>query len=190
MSLKELTWENHKNAERKEFASILMSGSIDPFLYYKYLANQKLIYASLETRLPLFEMGIQGIARSHLIDEDMRELEKLHGFNPHVDNLIVQSTIDYMTYCAKKATPLHLAEDVSLEDTLALVPHMYVRHFGDMYGGAMIAKRVPGTGMMYKFNDKDLLKEKVRAILNDDMADEANICFEFAIRLFGELVDD
>ena len=40
MSLKELTWENHKSAERKEFASILMSGSIDPFLYYKYLYKQ------------------------------------------------------------------------------------------------------------------------------------------------------
>ena len=52
----------------------------------------------------------------------------------------------------------------------------------------MIAKRVPGSGMLYKFDEKDLLKSKVRAILNDDMADEANICFEYAIRLFGELV--
>jgi len=34
MSLKELTWENHKSAERKKFASILMSGDIDPLLYY------------------------------------------------------------------------------------------------------------------------------------------------------------
>ena len=85
---------------------------------------------------------------------------------------------------------LGLAEDETLEDTLALVPHMYVRHFGDMYGGAMIAKKVPGMGMMYKFEEKDLLKAKVRAILTDDMADEANICFEYAIRLFGELVDE
>ena len=53
----------------------------------------------------------------------------------------------------------------------------------------MIAKKVPGLGMMYKFKDKEGLKEKVRAILNDEMADEANICFEFAIRLFEELVE-
>ena len=187
MSLKELTKDNHRNAERKEFASILMSGSIDPFLYYKYLANQKLIYTALEIRLPLFGMGIQDIARSHLIDEDMKELEELHGFH-FVDGLIMPSTVEYMTHCEKKVSLRSLAKDETLEDTFALIPHMYVRHFGDMYGGAMIAKRVPGSGMMYKFDEKDLLKSKVRAILNDDMADEANICFEYAIRLFGELV--
>jgi heme oxygenase len=67
---------------------------------------------------------------------------------------------------------------------------MYVRHFGDMYGGAMIAKKVPGSGMMYYFEEKEELKEKLRSLLNDDMADEANRCFEFAIRLFEELVNE
>jgi len=187
MSLKELTKDNHRNAERKEFASILMSGSIDPFLYYKYLTNQKLIYTALEIRLPLFSMGIQDIARSHLIGEDMQELEQLHGFH-FVNELVMPSTLEYMTYCEKKVNLWLNHEQGTLEDKFELIPHMYVRHFGDMYGGAMIAKRVPGSGMMYKFDEKDLLKSKVRAILNDDMSDEANICFEYAIRLFGELV--
>ena len=101
----------------------------------------------------------------------------MHGFY-FEDDLILPSTLEYVEYCNNVA------------DGSVLIPHMYVRHFGDMYGGAMIAKRVPGLGMMYKFKEKDLLKEKVRAILTDDMADEANICFEFAIRLFGELVDE
>jgi len=111
---------------------------------------------------------------------DLLELELEYGFDqdkyPQAD-LLTRSTKDYLNYCENKDKP---------ED---LIPHMYVRHFGDMYGGAMIAKKVPGLGMMYKFKDKEGLKEKVRAILNDDMADEANICFEFAIRLFEELVE-
>ena len=57
-------------------------------------------------------------------------------------------------------------------------------------GGAIIKKYVPGKGRMYEFNDKEDLKLKVRALLHDDMADEANACFRFAIRLFGELDDD
>ena len=64
---------------------------------------------------------------------------------------------------------------------------MYVRHFGDMYGGAIIQKRVPGSGTMYNFDNKEELKQLLRELLTDDMAEEANICFEFAIRLFEEL---
>ena len=178
MSLKELTWENHKSAERKKFASILMSGSIDPFLYYKYLTNQYYMYVTLESKLPLDKLEIADIRRAGLMRMDLLELELEYGFDKDKypqNDLLTRSTKDYLSYCESKDKP---------ED---LIPHMYVRHFGDMYGGAMISKKVPGLGMMYKFKDKEGLKTKVRAILNDDMADEANACFEFAIRLFEEL---
>ena len=193
MSLKELTWENHKSAERKEFASILMSGSIDPFLYYKYLVNQYYKYLALEPRVPLKELGVEDIARCKHIRSDMKELELTHGFH-FEDDLILPSTLEYLQYCERKV-PINSVwdewnEDAEIEHMMTLVPHLYVRHFGDMYGGAMIAKKVPGMGMMYKFKEKDLLKAKVRAILTDDMADEANVCFEFAIKLFGELVNE
>ena len=32
MSLKELTYEHHRNAERQQFVKVLMSGKIDPKL--------------------------------------------------------------------------------------------------------------------------------------------------------------
>jgi hypothetical protein len=41
---------------------------------------------------------------------------------------------------------------------------------------------------MYEFEDKENLKASLRELLIDDMAPEANICFEYAIRLFEELV--
>lgn len=175
MNLKELTAENHRSAERKKFAKTLMSGTIDPALYYRYLTNQFYSYAMLEIRLPLCELGIEDIRRANLIRDDLQELEATYGF-VYSGALITRSTQEYLTYVESAKS--------------SLIPHMYVRHFGDMYGGSMIAKRIPGSGKMYEFKDKELLKTKVRAILDDSMADEANKCFEFAIRLFTELEDD
>jgi len=48
MSLKDLTKDNHTNAERQEFVKILFSGSIDPKLYATYLYNQFPMYELLE----------------------------------------------------------------------------------------------------------------------------------------------
>lgn len=176
MNLKELTWENHKSAERKDFAKVLMSGSIDCYLYYKYLYNQYYCYLALESKLPLDELGISEIARADKIREDITELEQVEWDCGYCDLVITNTTVEYVEYCQ--------------ENYDKLLPHMYVRHFGDMYGGAMIAKKIPGQGQMYKFNDKEALKTKVRAMLDDSMADEANRCFEFAIKLFGELSNE
>jgi heme oxygenase len=56
-----------------------------------------------------------------------------------------------------------------------------------MYGGQMIKKRNPGSGTMYDFDNVEELKIRVRSMLSDDLAEEANRCFEFAIQLFTEL---
>lgn len=179
MSLKELTWENHKKAERKEFASILMSGNIEPALYYRYLVNQYYMYTMLEGALQVngFPAMMYDVFRSGKILEDMNELEKNFDlkFTP---SLLGHVTHEYITHID------NISRDKEYEKLLA---HMYVRHFGDMYGGAMIAKKVPGSGKMYEFEDKETLKAKLREMLTDDMAPEANICFEYAIKLFEEL---
>lgn len=179
MNLKELTWENHKNAERKEFASILMSGKIAPELYYKYLANQYYMYTILEENLRLngFPAPLYTVFRAMYILEDMKELEEMHDFkfNPSDVYPLVHDYVNRIEQLSRN------------RDYDGLVAHMYVRHFGDMYGGAMIAKKVPGEGRMYQFEDKENLKTKLRELLNDDMADEANRCFTYAIKLFEEL---
>jgi len=179
MNLKELTWENHKKAERKKFASVLMSGKITPELYYRYLTNQFYMYNILEARLRNLapELVETGVFRAERIRADMQELEEQHGFvfDP---KLLTVVTSEYANHIEN----LMLNEDVD-----GLIAHMYVRHFGDMYGGAMISKRVPGSGSMYEFEDKENLKVYLRGLLNDDMAPEANRCFEYAIRLFEEL---
>ena len=74
------------------------------------------------------------------------------------------------------------------DDPEKLMAHVYVRHLGDLAGGQMISKRVPGHGKYYQFEDADLLKTAIRERINDNMADEANLCFEYAIQLFDEMM--
>lgn len=179
MNLKELTWENHKKAERKGFAKILLSGEIDPELYYRYLTNQYYNYVILEDALKIrgLPAWIQPVFRASHILKDMQELEELHGFfyDPYITTASNAQYVEHIYNLEKN------------NEYEKLIAHMYVRHFGDMYGGAIIKKRVPGSGTMYDFTNKEKLKLYVRELLTDEMAVEANICFEFAIRLFEEL---
>jgi heme oxygenase len=61
---------------------------------------------------------------------------------------------------------------------------------GDLSGGQMIKKKVPGSGTMFDFADKDTAKEIIRSRINDSMADEAKICFDFATSLFKEMINE
>ena len=66
--------------------------------------------------------------------------------------------------------------------------HLYVRHMGDLAGGQMIVKRVPGSGKYYKFTDPEALKDAIRERLDDSMADEAIVCFQYAREFFDEMM--
>jgi heme oxygenase len=61
---------------------------------------------------------------------------------------------------------------------------------GDLSGGQMIRKKVPGMGKMFDFADINAAKEVIRSKINDSMADEAKKCFDFATALFKEMIND
>lgn len=174
MSLKELTYEAHRNAETQPFVKTLFSGNIDPELYATYLFNQHKMYDLLE----VFAMA-QGlmndyptIRRAPSIWEDYEELWKYEEAPT-----LVPSTGKYLDYIM-----------TIKEDPKKLLAHLYVRHFGDLSGGQMIAKRVPGTGKYYQFDgDPTEIKNILRAKLDDSLADEAKVCFEFAANFFQDM---
>lgn len=170
--LKELTWEVHQRAERTEFARKLIKG-LSPEDYHKYLYNQYMIYSILENAAANLVPELKSINRAEKIYADLRELEKEHAIGT-TPALLMPVVRDYERHV------------INL-DREGILAHIYVRHFGDMYGGQMIRKRNPGSGTMYDFDNVEELKATVRSMLNDDMATEANRCFEFAMQLFEEL---
>lgn len=183
--IKELTMQEHKNAERQEFVGILMSGKINPKLYASYLYNQLQCYAELEKyglANGLFRQT-PGLVRSEKIFNDYKSLwEDLE--NPPV---ITKSTNEYVEH-------IQTIQDQAEK----LYAHIYVRHMGDLRGGQMIRKKVPGKGLYYEFSSKEhkvyptTIKETINSYLNTyqiNVLPEAKLCFRYATELFKEMND-
>jgi heme oxygenase len=176
-NLRELTKEAHTSAERSAFVKILFSGNINPELYATYLKNQHPMYEILEVcAMPhgLFS-GLPDIRRAPAILSDFMELWTDQTKQP----VMLPVTNEYIQYI------------LSIKDQPEkLMAHVYVRHMGDLSGGQMIAKKVPGSGKFYQFGDEpEKIKEAIRSKLDDSMADEARVCFAFAKRMFDEMLE-
>ena len=176
-SLKELTIEKHRHAETHPFVKILFSGNITPEFYATYLYNLHTCYnivESLAAMNGLFDNMPAEIRRAPIIFEDYSELWT--ASNPPK---VLKSTSSYLEY-------MNLLLDLNPKNIAA---HVYVRHIGDLAGGQMIAKKIPGSGKMYKFEDPSLLRSKIMEIVSVDMADEANRCFDHAINMFNDMME-
>lgn len=174
MSLKDLTWEHHKYAETRPFVKVLFSGKITPEAYATYLFNQHKCYDLLEAMAMMHGLmnDYPTIRRAPAILEDFNELWTKSELPVEVPSVA--------TYHA------HLM--AIKDDPKKLMAHLYVRHFGDLSGGQMIAKRVPGSGKYYQFDgDPTEIKNVLRAKLDDSLADEAAVCFKFAADMFDDL---
>tara|TARA_B100000212_G_scaffold61135_1_gene41437 strand:- start:980 stop:1519 length:540 start_codon:yes stop_codon:yes gene_type:complete len=174
VSLKELTYEHHRNAERQKFVKTLMGGSIPPKVYAEFLYNQYVAYNILEVCAMAEGVlnDLPDIRRAPKILEDFQELWGKDA-EPPKPKPSIQKYVDHIMSIK--------------EDPEKLMAHIYTRHMGDLSGGQMIKKRIPGEGRLYMFTDPDNLKTAIRSKLNDNMADEAKICFEYATELFKEM---
>jgi heme oxygenase len=177
-NLKELTMEHHKNAERQTFVKEMFNKTtqITDDRYACYLFNQHPQYNMLEMLAMMHGLfdGMPELRRAPSIHEDYQELWGKANANQPPLMPVVKEYMDHL---------MSIKDDAD-----KLMAHVYVRHMGDLSGGQMIAKRVPGEGRMYKFDKShDELKEMVRARLDDSMADEAKLCFDFATKMFVEL---
>lgn len=176
MSLKELTWEKHKSAERQEFVKVLFSGKINPRFYSAYLQNMLACYSMLESSATMHLLldGIEDIKRTSLIQEDLDELGHKKD-----NSLFVPVVNEYLDHILR----------ISWSEPQKLMAHIYVRHMGDLSGGQMIAKKVPGSGRYYHFDNVEDTKTKIRERLSDDLAEEANLAFDFSIAMFHQLME-
>jgi len=176
MSLKDLTWEHHKNAERQKFVEIMMSGKIHPKFFAIFLWNLHTKYDLLEAMCRVHGLfdDIPTVQRTKRIRDDFAHLWK--------DNempVTLPSTTEYIAHMK-----------TCMNDPKKLMAHLYTLHMGDLSGGQMIARKVPGLKSMYEFEgDIDVLKNKIREKLNDDMAEEARYAFDSATQLFKEMME-
>jgi heme oxygenase len=76
------------------------------------------------------------------------------------------------------------------KDPDKIMAHLYTWHMGDMFGGQMIKKIVPGSHRNLEFEDAATLKANIRAKLNDSMGEEANVAFEWAIKLMDTYTNE
>jgi len=176
LTLKEQTKEQHNNIEGSEFAEILLSGRISPKLYHAYLHAQYECYKIVEESVEIPEK-LKEIFRAPLMMYDMLELEERFALEEISENLSLVN--NYILYIK------NLKEDGENDRILA---HLYVRHFGDLHGGQIIKKRIPGAGLMYEFKNRKDLITSVKSILNNDMGEEAKTCFEMVEGIFEELI--
>lgn len=184
MSLKELTKDIHKEAENTRFSKYLLSTQITPELYRFYLLVQYDCYSQLEKDLYClgFPHELQGVFRSCRIQLDIIQLSDLISKPSFEYKGIYYKDVskDYVDYI------IDLGKKWEYERLLA---HLYVRHFGDMYGGQIIRNVVPGRGFMYDFSNVDFLKSEIRSMLTDDMAEEARTCFKYIINQHNTIMD-
>ena len=192
MSLQSATLAAHQNAERTEFAREMMSGNMSQEKYKTFLWNIYLVYDLLEDvaasmgafgpmdpSMPEDDLPLDGLKQADDILADFKEL------GGDVDNppATVQATEDYRN---------HIIKDIQ-HDRQRLMTHIYVNHMGDLSGGQMLAKKIPGSGKMYKFEDMDHsveeMKNLIRKRVSEDDAIEANIAFGFRTQQYEQLND-
>jgi heme oxygenase len=171
-TLKEQTHEKHKEAETQPFIKEIFQKKVSKHKYAEYLYQLYLIYHAMENiagpKLGAYE-GIPGLYRSKAIFEDFQELAV-----PDKTYTIKESTLKYIQYI------------MDITEHNDLVAHMYVRYLGDLNGGQIFAKLIPGSGTMFQFENKEELTNNFRAKLNDNMGLEACVAFDFNIAIVKE----
>ena len=170
--LRESTNAKHRQVEALPMIQCIMKGpTVEQYVHYLFELTE--IYRVLETLANTHNIlqGLDGIERYSSLCLDLYEL------NPNYSREYMPSTIEYTQYLRT------LAET----KPNMLMAHVYVRHMGDLYGGKLMARVVPGSGKCYEFNDRPALIKSFNDKLTIDLADEANIAFDYFIKIFDEL---
>lgn len=173
MSLKELTLEKHKQAETTNFMKAVFAKKLSNDMWADFTYQKSLIYNAIEGIA-----GAQGILNN--FPSDIRKTHNLYldykGMTGgDIKHAYRQPTIDYYQYLLRLDN-----------NSRKIVAHLYTWHMGDLYGGQMIKKLVPGPHTALDFKDPENLKYKIRELLDDSLADEANLAFDWAIKIFND----
>lgn len=174
-TLKELTADLHAEAEAQPFLKTIFDGNVDKKKYTSYLFQLMNIYGLLETlaRPHGIFKGMEGLQRTAEIEKDWKELAGDEPFLTVLNN----STVLYLNY---------LMQDEVKNDPKRLMAHIYVRHMGDLFGGQQLAKLLPGSNHMFKFDHIPTLVKEIRSKIDVSLADEARVAFQHNIEMIKD----
>jgi heme oxygenase len=172
--LREVTAEKHAQVEALPFVQYLLKGNISTDHYIIYMAEMAEVYRHLEScadRAGLLT-DLPGLHRADRIQADLEELSPGHK------TVLTPGTLRYLQYVTE------LSQSARAHDLFA---HIYVRHLGDMYGGKLISRSVPGAGLWYQFENRAELVKAFNSKLSLDLADEAQVAFEHFKDIFQDI---
>jgi heme oxygenase len=174
MSLKELTKTKHEIAEKLPFIIKIFQKRVTPEEYLKYLYQMQPVYEALEHKAKSLGIlnDLNGLERAYKIQEDIVELQETTSLKYHMH---FAATDEYTNYLKQ------------LTDPKKVLAHLYVRHMGDLYGGQMLRLCVPGSAKWYWFDNAPELISKLRGLITVELADEANVAFDYSIKIIEQL---
>lgn len=172
MSLKDLTSAKHAEAESTPFMKAVFAKTLPFDLWVDWTYQKILFYNIIENAAGVCKLldDLPDIRRAFYLYTDFKEMNK--------DNKVYkfkQACVDYHDYLMTIGN-----------DPTKIMAHLYTWHMGDMFGGQMIKKIVPGSHRNLEFKDAPTLMTNIRAKLDDSMGDEANVAFDWAIRMMRE----
>lgn len=172
MSLKDLTKDKHALAETTPFMKSVFAGKMPLSVWIDYTYQKQLWYKEIERAAQQAGLldNLPGIERAELIKADYQEM--------------INDTFIYNTY--KEVTKDYVIYLKSLTDPKKILAHLYTWHMGDMFGGQMIKKIIQAPHRHLEFDNKTDIIAVLRPMLTDDLADEANVAFDWAIKILNE----
>jgi heme oxygenase len=173
MSLKEITKDLHELAESTNFMKAVFNGTLDPDAWLDFTYQKTLFYHTIE-----------GAAASCGL---LRDLTGIHCAFKLNQDYLAMNTKNKKHYFKDVVVQYHNYLLSINKNPDAVMAHVYAWHMGDLYGGQMIKRIIPGSHTAMDFENKDELIVKIRAKLNDEtMGQEARCAFEWAIRILKE----
>lgn len=173
--LREITNDKHRQIENTALIQHMFDGKFTKEEYVSYLFELQQIYAVLESLSEKADLlnDLDGIQRYAKISSDLNEL------NREYSRPVTESTKKYLNYL------LEIFLDPSRKHLL--FAHIYVRHMGDMFGGKILSRLVPGSGKAYEFENRAQLVKDFQDKITLDLGPEANRSFDYFIDIFTEL---
>jgi heme oxygenase len=173
MNLKEATAELHSKAEKMEFNQRMLAGVLSPLEYKRYLIQQLAIFAEIESKSDDKNLPHESLNRTDAIISDIEELNEQYNMSNEIVS-VSKSTKDYLLHLMGTSGNSYNA-------------HIYLNYLALVFGGQMMKSKVPGNGKLYEFENIKECIESIRAIQNDEMANEVNIGFTHIINILDEL---